>query len=99
MKTLSDFAKEDYELSENGSVQQALVFLLNYHGVDHRDDVTIKWIRKFLDFAEKRLEDETMELRRFRSPDWTWASLCGREGFVIVDKDGGVVDSYLYAMS
>lgn len=86
-------------MSEPGNVAQALRYYLATNLSDTKDRITLRVIQEFLDFLKPLESNTTLELRRFRSPEWTWAGLSGREGFVLFDKEGNVVDIFGTKMS
>ena len=91
--------KEQYTLSEPGNIALFFRYVWNDAHIDTPNKIFMKSMENMMEFVAPMLDDETLSLRKFRSPDWTWGALCGREGFVILDRDGYVVDSHVTSLS
>ncbi len=87
-------------MSDAGTVGQMIHYIVN-DGMYYveRPGIASNILNSIDEFIQPLTQDDTLEIRRFKSPDWTWSSLCGREFFGLVDGDGNIVCTYGVAMS
>jgi len=100
--TITSLSAEDYSMSEAVTVLESIRQLTHscHTGDDVRDNKNVLTaINQMSVLYNDMIEDPSVELRIFKSPDWTWNSLCGREFWGTVDVDGNLLHTKMIAMN
>ena len=98
-KTLADLAEEGYEISPGGTAVDFIRYIFSQMDSNLRPKTVTDILIDYADFLRPLEEDDTLKIHRFCSPDWTWAALCGRSGWLILDSSNNIVKSKLEKMS